>query len=232
MELFSLCPNTCVVMANNHTKDLGWQGICDTREQLSGRGIPHLGAGNNKSEANAPQKLSVDGKHVYILNYNFIGLTKFGLFANIYGASKSSFGAAYLPPNEIRKQVSRLRVDSPDAFILLVLHHGKDGARSIEEAGIDYSVFEQLGADCIVFHHSHQTFGSPNGKSFFLGDFIFRYPGDDGLHEDRPSAFVELTVNTESNEFEHKLHHFQFRDGVPSLDKATTIFDAPSEVLR
>ncbi len=229
LDLFSLAKNTCVVMANNHAKDLGAKGISDTVDLLQTRGMRCLGAGHNRREANAYQKVNVDDKDIFVLNYNFIGLRKFGMFFNIYGASRNSFGASYLSEKKIGEEIAQIKGASPDSFILLIIHHGRARADSIDETRVDYRSFEGLGADCVIFHHSHRAFDAPSDRSFFLGDFIFRSPGEKGLPENRRGGFLELTIDHATNSFDSKCHFYQFSGGFPSFDTGNCVSETKSQ---
>lgn len=216
VQLLSLCTESCAVLANNHIKDLGRQGVSDTIELLRAHRVSYLGAGENRRQANTHLRLRIKGKDIFILNYNYVGLRKYGLYANIYGATENGFGAAYLPPNAIRSSIKGMRAISPDAFVLLIIHAGRAMANRLEHTEINYSMFERLGAHCVVFHHSHKFFGSPTGKSFFLGDFVFLH--HETLSESRPGGFVELAVDPSSNEFDHRSHVYEFDGGSPKVD--------------
>jgi hypothetical protein len=217
LELFTLCSKTCVVMANNHIKDLGGDGISDTVRLLHEREIACVGAGRTRREANRPCQMDVFGKRVIILNYNYIGLRKFGCFLNIYGATRLDPGAGYLNPADIRSVIARLRAESENPFIFLVLHAGRMAAHTVEETRVDYRSIEALGADCNVYHHSHRYFGPPSPKSFFLGDFIFHDSLQ--LRDDRMGGFLEIDIDPSNNSFSARTHVYSFKEGLPDPDR-------------
>lgn len=222
LDLLCLGKGNCVVLANNHIRDLGAKGVADTLALLRQRGIQPVGAGADRREANAPARLDVNGKPFVVLNYNFVGLRRGGLFINIFGATRRGHGAAYLRPQAIRRRIRELRAETPTAFILLVAHAGRSLARSVEATGVPYQIFEQLGADCVVCHHSHRFFGSVTPRSFVVGDFVFRHPGTGGLPEERQGGFVELFVDRQTNRYEALLHTYTFRNGYPSSETVET----------
>jgi poly-gamma-glutamate capsule biosynthesis protein CapA/YwtB (metallophosphatase superfamily) len=213
LDLLSLANNTCVTLANNHTKDLGRKGIEDTISLLRGRDIDFVGAGDNRAEANRMRLLSVRGKDVAVLNYNYVGLRKFGLFVNLYGAARNFAGAAYLSPKAIRTEIEHVRSRAPDAFVVLIVHGGRALAPTIAATEIDYERFATLGAHCVVFHHSHRYFSVPSDRCFFLGDFVFAHPGS--LPEDREGALVEIDLDSKTNTYDSKIHRYRFGGGYP-----------------
>jgi poly-gamma-glutamate capsule biosynthesis protein CapA/YwtB (metallophosphatase superfamily) len=216
LDLLSLGErSTCVVLANNHTKDLGEKGVVDTVALLRREKLSFVGAGANRREANLPCQLTVAGKQFVVLNYNYVGLRKADFFLNIYGATRRGFGAAYLPLPRVREEIARLRAETQDAFVLLVAHAGRAMAPSRESSGIPHADFETLGADCVVFHHTHYFLGAFSERSFCLGDFVFRHVGERGLPEDRPGGFLELRVDPATNRFETRTHTYRFRGGYP-----------------
>lgn len=216
LDLLELGKRTCVVLANNHVKDLGRAGLVDTLALLRERGLGHVGAGVNRRQANAPARLEVEGKPFVILAYNYIGLRRSGLFLNLYGAGRKSHGAGYLPLRSIRARIRRLRTEAPGAFVLLVLHAGRVSARSVETTNIPYRKLEEVGADCVVCHHSHRHFGQVSPRCFLIGDLVFSHPGEGGLAEDRPGGFVELLVDGATNRYRSVLHTYTFDGGVPA----------------
>ena len=205
-------------MANNHTKDLGAKGVADTADLLRTRRMRCPGAGQNRREANACQKVNINGKDIFVLNYNFIRLRKFGMLFNIYGTSRNSFGASYLSEKKIGEQIAQIKGASPDSFVLLIVQHGRVLADSIDETRVDCRSFEGLGADCVIFQHPHRAFDAPSDRSFFLGDFIFLSPGEEGLPDNRKRGFLELTLDPATNSFDSKCHFHQFSGGFPSFD--------------
>lgn len=217
LPLLTTNANTCVTLATNHIKDLGKRGFLDTIEILKKNQIGYVGAGLNKFIANEPRRLNIRGKEIYILNYNYIGLRKYGFYANIYGATKHHFGAAYLNPQKINVEINKIKSISPDAFIILVLHAGKALAENVKTTKINLSKFENLGAHCTIFHHSHKYFNIPSNKIFFLGDFLFYEPG--ALPEEREGGYLELNLNPRNNHFDPKINVYTFRNGYPFMQK-------------
>lgn len=219
VDLFALAPHACVTLANNHINDLGPRGLLETLAWLDQHQLPHVGAGPDRAAANAPRWLRIRGKPVVVLNYNFVGISKFGLFIDLHGATRDRPGAAYLPVRQIRQVISRIRAESPEAFVLLVIHAGRVTAQELHDTGVDHESFERLGAHCVVFHHSHQWFGTPTGRSFFLGDLVFRQPT--GTLSERLGGLLELNVRPADNSFEYVTHTYRFDRGYPSMASPT-----------
>lgn len=222
LDLIGQGRHNCVCLANNHAGDLGARGIRDTRRILDERGLPCLGAGMNRRQANGHALLRVGGWPIAVLNYNYVGIRRGPLFLNVFGASGRSAGAAYLPRRGVRREIHALRQQVPGVWILLVVHAGRaqagrSVAPEIDDAGVDDAAFERLGADCVIFHHSHAFLGTRSGRSFFLGDFVFAHPGS--LPEDRLGGFVEITLDPRTGSYRHQFHLFRFAGGYPRLLK-------------
>jgi hypothetical protein len=214
LSLFGRARRTCATLAHNHVKDLGAHGLVSTLSHLQRESIASVGAGITRAQADTPCRITVDGREVVVLNYNWIGLRRGGLFLNIYGAGNSRFGAAYKPAQEISQVVQSMRESSPGSLIILVLHAGRALAMSPRAAGLDATALSRLGADLTVVHHSHRHLECDVPGVFFLGDFVFRHPGY--LPEDRIGSIVAITVKADGAA-EATLHKFRFSEGYPCL---------------
>ncbi len=214
LSLFTRARRSCATLAHNHVKDLGVHGLVTTLEHLQRESILTVGAGATRAQAETPCRLTVAGREVVVLNYNWIGLRMGALFLNIYGAGASWYGAAYQPPRQISHIVRTVRKSSPAALIILVLHAGRALATSAGAAGLDPVALSGLGADFTIVHHSHRHLETDVPRVFFLGDFVFRQPGY--LAEDRVGSIVAITLNADGAA-EATLHKFRFSEGYPCM---------------
>ena len=212
LQMFARARRSCATLAHNHVKDLGADGLADTLRHLQRESILSVGAGVTRAQADAPCRITVAGREIVVLNYNWIGLRMGGLFVNIYGAAGSWYGAAYKPRQAISQIVASIRRSSPDALIVLVLHAGRALATSPAAAGLDPRALSGMGADFTIVHHSHRHFECDVPGVFFLGDFVFRQPGY--LPEDRVGSIVAITVSPDGAA-DATLHTFRFSEGYP-----------------
>ena len=186
IELKKLNNNTIFTLANNHIKDAGVEGLKDCLAILRKHGIKYLGAGFNQEEATKELCLKKSGWKICILNYNFVGLRKIGIFANIYGARENDFGASYKKFKTIKNLVEEKRREG--YCVILIMHMGKV-AKTIEKAGINIRQVEQLGADLHIIHHPHHFIPIQSRNTFVLGDFIF------GSAVDQNINFIEVNIS-------------------------------------
>ena len=214
LTVFGRARRSCATLAHNHVKDLGVHGLVTTLEHLQRESILTVGAGVTRAQAETPCRLTVAGREVVVLNYNWIGLRMGALFLNIYGAADSWYGAAYQPPQKISRILRAIRKSSPASLIILVLHAGRALAASPSSAGLDPAALSGLGADFTIVHHSHRHLESHVPGVFFLGDFVFRQPGY--LPEDRVGSIVAVTVKADGAA-EATLHKFRFSQGYPCM---------------
>ena len=171
-----------------------------------------MGAGDNLREANKEKILNSDNRKIIILNYNRIGLRKFKVFANIYGATKRDFGTAYFSYSKIKHKIKFLKKQYPNCFILLILHDGGEMPTHINKSRLEINKIEKLGANLNVVHHPHTHIPFDSKKTFILGDFIFNRPGK--LPENRIGNLLEINLK-EDNSFDSQLNKFNFTNGYP-----------------
>ena len=104
-----------VSLANNHTMDMGRQGLFDTIEACSRVGMKAVGAGINLEDASRP--LFVDGPNIRIAILA-IAENEFGT------ASKKDAGVNPLDVIENYHQIQKAKEQSD--FILIILHGGNE----------------------------------------------------------------------------------------------------------
>lgn len=160
-----------VTLAHNHFYDNLDDGFLNTTSYLSANNILYLGAGEDKSEAEAPLFLTIGNISVCFLNYvskdtNPKVPNDAKIFANIYDTSRII--------NEIQKYKK-----SCDHLILLFHWGGKSEGYSQPDwyQTRDAKQFIDAGADLIIGGHSHvlQPYEVYCGKYIFysLGNFCF-----------------------------------------------------------
>jgi poly-gamma-glutamate capsule biosynthesis protein CapA/YwtB (metallophosphatase superfamily) len=214
LSVFARARRSCATLAHNHVKDLGADGLVTTLDHLQRESILSVGAGVTRAQAETPCRITVAGREVVVLNYNWIGLRRGGLFLNIYGAADSWYGAAYKAPHQISQIIRSIRESSPGSLIILVLHAGRALAVSPGTAGLDPTALRGIGADFTIVHHSHRHLECDVPGVFLLGDFVFRHPGY--LPEDRVGSIVAITVKADGAA-DATLHKFRFSQGYPCM---------------
>lgn len=158
-------------MANNHIMDYGSKGVIDTLELCKANNIATVGMGRSRQEAAEPYVLRKNGKRVAILNFadeEFI-TSPDGLFrCNPLDA----VGAYY--------QIKEARLTNDK--VIVIVHAGNEFYELPSPRTQNlYRYMIDLGADCVIAHHTHALSGYEiyNSKPVFygLGNFIYDWPG-------------------------------------------------------
>ena len=158
-------------MANNHIMDYGSKGVIDTLELCKANNIATVGMGRSRQEAAEPYVLRKNGKRIAILNFadeEFI-TSPDGLFrCNPLDA----VGAYY--------QIKEARLTNDK--VIVIVHAGNEFYELPSPRTQNlYRYMIDLGADCVIAHHTHALSGYEiyNSKPVFygLGNFIYDWPG-------------------------------------------------------
>ncbi len=156
-------------LANNHIKDRGLIGFRNTLKVLKKNGFLYVGAGSNIADAKKILKLNINNKKIAIINSNYIGWNFRGLFINIFGAGKDSFGANYLKWSELNEEINILKKDG--FYVIAVLHCGQEMKPMSENLK---SKLSEISADATVVHHQHYLEEINVKNTYTTGDFIFK----------------------------------------------------------
>lgn len=162
-----------VSLANNHTMDLGEDGLLNTIYRLESSGIKYCGAGKNNEEASRPVVLEKDGSTVAIFAYCECG-------NELSGAVKiaGDFCAGVNPLN-----LDKVIQDIESAkqmydYVVIMPHWGCEYSYyPLEEHVSMAKKMISVGADAIIGSHTHQI--QPmlkyQGKPicFSLANFLF-----------------------------------------------------------
>ena len=158
-------------MANNHIMDYGSSGVIDTLELCKKYNIAHLGIGRSKQEAAKPYVLRKNGKSIAILNFadeEFI-ISPDGL----YSCNPLEPVGAYYQIKEAKEANDN---------VIVIVHAGNEFYELPSPRTQKlYRYLIDLGADCVIAHHTHAFSGYEiyNSKPVFygLGNFIYDWPG-------------------------------------------------------
>ncbi|RAV19060.1 CapA family protein [Paenibacillus contaminans] len=162
-----------VNMANNHSMDMGEDGLVQTFEHLTKHGIPYVGAGRNRKEAYTP--VIVEKKGIKIA---FLGFTRVyensGWFA---GEKKPGVASTYDIAVPLAIDAIKSARDKAD-LVVVIAHWGVERQDLPEPYQRDLAKkYIDAGADLIVGGHPHVLQGFETYKDkwilYSLGNFIF-----------------------------------------------------------
>lgn len=160
-----------VTLANNHILDFGPEGITDSIKALDGAGIRHVGAGENREQAERLEILEVNGRRI-----GFLGTSRVYMSADwAAGPEHPGVFSTYDPSRAVEAiKTARGQCD----YLVVYVHWGveretepKDYQRTMGRQYID------AGADLVIGSHPHvlQPVEYYNGKPivYSLGNFVF-----------------------------------------------------------
>ncbi len=151
------CNFNLLSLANNHTLDMGKEGLEETKEWLKKYGISFVGD---------PLSGSLDNFNSSFFRDNITFLAFNQIFPFIY------------KEKEIIKTIKTVKSLNPDNFLIVSLHLGEEYKliNSLSQQKLAHQLIE-VGADLIIGHHPHvvQNIEKYQGKLIFysLGNFIF-----------------------------------------------------------
>lgn len=167
MEAIKWAGFDCVTLANNHFRDYGEEGICNTLKTISEYGLDSVGGGMNIQEAAKILYKEIDGKTLAIIN---CCEHEFSIATNTSAGSN--------PLNPIQQYYAINEARAKANYVLVIVHGGHEmwqlpSPRMVET----YRFFIDVGADAVVNHHQHCYSGYEmyRGKPIFygLGNFCF-----------------------------------------------------------
>jgi hypothetical protein len=138
-------------LANNHSMDGGWGGLCAAREAFAARGIDTIGGGRSRDEAERPWSTTIGREQIIV-------------------HAAAHHGCHPRPPLADGGQVAS--VDSPSwwervdtsmgagAFVMVVLHGGVQGSHYPSPTAIEISrALVARGVNVVVWSHAHAVQG-------------------------------------------------------------------------
>lgn len=200
----SNCPDTikvlckmgvgAVTLANNHIMDHGERGLQDTLGILADEKISCFGLSGQGTALKGNEALS---KEVEGVNVTMIGLCE----REFNRLSDRDIGANALNDIEIFHQI---REAKQQPGYLVILFHGGVEMHSLPSPDTVQRMrfLVDLGADCVIMHHSHCISGSEvyKGKAIYygLGNMIFPYEGMEADPKWNTGYLVQMSI-TEDN---------------------------------
>ena len=156
-------------VGNNHTMDVGKEGVISTKRIAKDMGCLTIGAGLNEVEASEP---------IYLDEAGGIGMFGVAYMAECIPATATEPGIfRWDDMDYIKKRIDEVKAKC--RWCVIVSHGGEEFTSMPSPYTRDrYLRYLELGADVVVAHHPHvpenyELF--PNGKAIFysLGNFIF-----------------------------------------------------------
>ncbi len=184
-----------VNLANNHTRDFGYDALLDTFENLGSSGIEYFGAGNDLSEAQGLLIIEKNGVKVGFTGANRVYLSD-SCAASEDHAGVNQIGSA--DSSKTLAYIEKLKeYDSMCDVLIVFLHAGEEEVFEVTDYQKTVSrKFIDAGADIVVGGHSHtlQPIEFYSGKPiiYSIGNLIFWHVDDD---IDGLAAVFDITVD-------------------------------------
>jgi hypothetical protein len=158
-------------LANNHIMDLGLEGLERTLRSLSSGGLPCVGAGRNRIEAEAELTLTIKGQKLA-----FVAYTTDELHVRSALAGDGKPGAASL--RDLPRVLANIkRLKAGGAHVIVALHWGHEYHQYPSGGQVETArAIVQAGAKLVIGHHPHtvQGFEHYNGSLivYSLGNLL------------------------------------------------------------
>ncbi len=184
-----------VNLANNHTRDFGYDALLDTLDHLEEYGIGYFGAGRDIDEAQSLYVKEVNGVKVGFAGCNYVWLSSDCAAGEDHAGINMVYSISDERTQAFLKKVSEY--DSQCDVLIVFMHCG------VEEVFYTNSYQESLsralidnGADIVVGAHPHtiQPIEFYKGKPIFysIGNLIFWHVDDD---IDGLTCIFDITVD-------------------------------------
>ncbi len=186
MQLLSEMGTGLVSLANNHVYDYGAEAMLDTADHLESAGIPYVGGGRNKEEADRPVYFIINGMKIGFVAASNAEKTKF-----TPAAKEDEPGILEAYDTEEYEQIIKSASKKCD-YLIAYIHWGNEDTNQYSESQAEQGrQFLQSGADIVVGGHPHVLQGIEymDGKPviYSMGDFWFN-------DETKYNGLLRLTV--------------------------------------
>ena len=197
LEEFKSIHLNYLVLANNHLKDYGDEGLTYTLQQLDQANVSYIGAGHNQKDAHNYFEIVFENKHYAIFNGYWHRDSAY-LDYDFYALGSRS-GVACLN-GVLLEQMVRYKQAHPKHKIIVICHWGVDFKPPTKEQIKLAGILTQAGADLIIGHGAHtiQPIQLINQKPVVLGigNAVFNSDGEYEQHHSLPFgciARIDLT---------------------------------------
>jgi poly-gamma-glutamate capsule biosynthesis protein CapA/YwtB (metallophosphatase superfamily) len=174
-----------VALANNHAMDQRGRGLADTVRALDQAGIDSVGAGSNVSEAYSPvivrhTEVAGGAEDVTAIISVFEYLESHDERYGFYARGESP-GVASAEMRSIRRVVSAIRNEFPEAFIVAFPHWGSNYEwRTRRQRTLGHQ-FIDAGIDLVIGHGAHNFQEIEQYRDhlilYGIGNFVFNSRG-------------------------------------------------------
>ncbi|WP_151818747.1 CapA family protein [Acinetobacter nosocomialis] len=179
LEEFKSIHLNYLMLANNHLKDYGDEGVAHTLQQLDQASIAYIGAGLNQKDAHNYFEIAFEAKHYAIFNGYWHRDSAY-LDYDFYALGARS-GVACLN-GVLLEQIMRYKQNHPERKIIVICHWGIDFKPITKDQTKLATILTQAGADLIVGHGAHtiQPIQIINQKPvvFGIGNAVFNSDGE------------------------------------------------------
>lgn len=186
MQLLGEMGTGLVSLANNHVYDYGAEAMLDTADYLKQAGIPYVGGGRNKEEADRPVYFIINGIKIGFVAASNAEKTKYTPAADV-----DSPGILEAYDTKEYNRIIRAAAKECD-YLIAYIHWGNEDTNQYSEAQTEQGEqFLRSGADIVVGGHPHVLQGIQymDGKPviYSMGDFWFN-------DETKYTGLLRLTV--------------------------------------
>lgn len=181
-------------IGNNHSFDLGEEGLRNTIRHCRNNGIICFGAGMNLAEASAPAIITIQGQSLCLIGCCIKGLSPVSLIS----ATEGGYGVYQPTIGELVSQIKSIR-GKYDKLIVMP-HWGEEHVLLPPYKCVEYAqMMIKAGADGVFGSHSHRVSSNItyNGKPIYFGLGNYLYP-DICLTPPRPFYYPELAEELKS----------------------------------
>ena len=186
MQLLSEMGTDLVSLANNHVYDYGEEAMLDTAGYLENAGIPYVGGGRNKEEADRPVYFIINGIKIGFVAASNAEKTKY-----TPAAKEDSPGILEAYDTKEYNRIIKAAAKECD-YLIAYIHWGNEDTNQYSDAQTEQGEeFLHSGADIVVGGHPHVLQGIEymDGKPviYSMGDFWFN-------DETKYTGVLKLTV--------------------------------------
>ncbi|EKU37702.1 MULTISPECIES: CapA family protein [Acinetobacter] len=180
-----------VVLANNHLKDYGDEGLAYTLKQFDQANISYIGAGSNQKDAHSYFEIAFNNKQYAIFNGYWHRDTAY-LDYDFYALGHKS-GVGCLN-GVLLEQIVRYKLTYPEHKVIVICHWGIDFKPITKEQSKLAEILTQAGADLVIGHGAHtiQPIKVINQKPvvFGIGNAVFNSNGEYDKHSALPYGCI------------------------------------------
>lgn len=172
MALLDEMGTDLVSLANNHVYDYGEEALLDTLDYLEEAGLPYVGGGRNKEEADRPIYFIVNG-----IKIGFVAATNAEIVYYTPAATEDSPGVLEAYDTAEYNQIIEEAANECD-YLIAYIHWGPEDTNQYAKYQTEQGKeFLASGADIVVGGHPHVLQGIEyvDGKPiiYSMGDFWF-----------------------------------------------------------